>query len=166
MSNDITDRARVLTNQILGGSGDYLQIHVKAAFDVDIKNTDETTALIAAALQLERDEASVNIQGQPFSAQEIFDMYTEASSARYEAIERAEKAEGEAKALREAAYPFARAFEEHGRFQYEGLAKDDFKLAAINDRNQITPSGVTMGDFRRLADAVARAALQSQGGES
>jgi hypothetical protein len=93
-------------------------------------------ARLAAALQRERDEASINVQGQLFNAQEIFDMYTEASSARYEAIERAENAEGEAKALRKA---------------MEQISSMDGQMCETNS------VGIK-------ATRIARAALQSQGG--
>jgi hypothetical protein len=164
--SDIADRARELTNQILGGSGDYLQIHVKAAFDVDIKNTDETTALIAAALQRERDEKGYFglSASQDFSAEEegeycrvialardqagtnsaldiLYRMgYWRAVKDRSNALARAANAEREAKALREA---------------LEVIVLEDGKGTFIDPRY--------LASIAR--NALARAALQSQGGE-
>lgn len=54
--------------------------------------------------------------------------------------------------LREACEPFRVAFHENGKYQYENSSDT---IRDINDKNAITPRGVTMGDFRRLYEALA-----------
>lgn len=54
--------------------------------------------------------------------------------------------------LREVCEPFRNAFHEHGAYQYKDVTPE---IAHITNQNVITPRGVTMGDFRRLYDALS-----------
>lgn len=58
--------------------------------------------------------------------------------------------------LREALGPFSRAFEDGGKWHYTDHPERE-KWFEFQDRNQVIPSrNLTMGDFRRAADALAK----------